>query len=111
MTEEPQLIDKSFVNWVIAVMMANNKDHNQMIWNLRERNPNLAAYAEESAKKIKSCMVDYYAKTFQGDIVEYCLSQDNPKKAAEEFFKTIKTIQGTSNIQVSVFKQIKNKLR
>jgi len=111
MKEEPQLIEKSFVNRVIAVMMANGKDHNQMIQNLTTTNPNLAKYAGEESKKIKSCMVDYYAKTFQGDIVEYCLSQDNPKKAAEEFFKAIKTTPGTSNIQVSVFKQIKNKLR
>jgi len=109
MNDEIQLIDKSFVNWVISVLKTNGIDHNQMIKNLKEKNPELAEYAEASAPKINSCMTEYYQKTLQTDLVNYCLMQDNPKKAAEEFFKAIKTTPGTSSIQVSVFKQLKNR--
>jgi len=105
--EESKLIEKSFINWIIAVLKENGKDYKQMILNLKEKNPKLGAYAEKEEPKIKGCLETYYSKTFQQDITDYCMEQDDPQAAAKAFFTAIKANPGIEPIEASTMKELK----
>ncbi len=84
-----QEFEKKFIRWTIAELKNRKKPVAQMIATLKEKNPELGAYAESVEGSTNSWEVLKLRDEFADCMVSVCNQEEDPAGTAAEFFKAL----------------------